>query len=145
VNKRMTWILSLCLAALLLIPAAIDVQAMSKSKQVEEGAAEETAIRHEVAFFAVEGLDMEQAGKLAEVLSELPGVMAAKPVLEEKKLAVVFAAPESDPEIILAAMEKAGADAELIEVKPIEGKAGEKSACDGCPSKSKCGKGDGSS
>ncbi len=138
-NKRSTWFLTLSLTALLLIPAAIDVQAMSKSKKVEEDTNADTEIRHEVALFAVEGLDMEQAGKLAEALSELPGVLVAKPVLEEKNLAVEFVAPKCDPEIILTAMEKIGAAAELIKVTPLEGKPGEKSGCAGCPSKSKCG------
>ena len=137
-NKRVTLLLSLCLALALLLPATMDLRAASKSKKVEEGEAE---IRHELAIFAVEDLDMEQAGKLAQALSELPGVLAAKPVMEEKTLAVEFAAPECDPELILAALEQAGAGAELVKVMPLEGKPGEKSACDGCPSKSKCGKG----
>lgn len=139
-NKRLTWFLTLSLAAMLLIPAAIDVQAMSKSKKVEE-AAEETEVRHEVALFAVEDLDMERAGKLAEVLSELPGVLAAKPILEEKKLAVEFTAPACDPEILMSAMKKAGTGAELIKVAPMEGKPGEKTGCGGCPSQSKCASG----
>ncbi len=140
-NKILISILTLCLAALLLFPAAADLQASSKSKKVEEPA----EIRHEVALFAVEELDMEQAGKLAEALSKMPGVLAAKPALEEKRLSVEFAAPECDPERILATLETAGATASLIDVKVLEGKPGEKSACDGCPSKSKCGKGGDSS
>jgi hypothetical protein len=93
---------------------------------------------NEVAIFSVDGLDMTMAGQLAQVLAELPGVITAKPVVAEGKFAVQFTNPTSTPKALLDAFKTAGVSATLLDVKPAEAKAGAKSACDGCPSKSKC-------
>ncbi len=93
---------------------------------------------NEVAVFSVDGLDMALAGQLALVLADLPGVITAKPVVEEGKFAVQFTNPTSTPKAILEAFKTAGVSATLLDVKPADAKAGAKSACDGCPSKSKC-------
>jgi len=92
----------------------------------------------EVARFSVEGLDMAMAGQLVKALTDMPGVLSAKPAVADGSFSVEFENPTSSPKAILEALQGAGSAVTLLDVVPAEASAGDKSGCAGCPSQSKC-------